>query len=213
MLELPRRGAPARLGYRELAQPHWESAPIRGCAADHRISVRSIINLPAYIALLRAVNVGGTKLPMTALSGMCADAGFENVRTYIDSGKAVFRATGGESRIKGILEARLESYAGRSVGVLVRTATEATSVLAKNPFRRHPANHTVAIFLDTSPPHGALDAARGCKTELPALGARESHVMYADGIARSKLLIPAAKAGTARNMNTISRLAAMAAEI
>lgn len=169
--------------------------------------------MPAYIALLRAVNVGGTKVPMTALSAMCKDAGFKQVRTYINSGNAVFRTRTGERSVKALLETRLESYFGRSVGVLVRTADQMASVVTKNPFRRHPPNRTVAIFLDDSPPTDALDAVRGCKSELLALGAREIYVMYADGIARSKLIIPAAKAGTARNMNTAARLAAMAAEI
>lgn len=167
--------------------------------------------MPAYIALLRAVNVGGTRLPMTALSAMCEAAGFEQVRTYINSGNAIFRTKAGERRVKALLEARLQSYAGKPVGVLVRTAGEMASVLAANPFQRHPPNHTVAIFLDTSPPTDALDAARGRNRELLAVGSREIYVMYADGIAGSKLVIPATKAGSARNMNTIARLADMAA--
>lgn len=150
---------------------------------------------------------------MTVLSAMCEDAGFEQVRTYINSGNAVFHAKAGERRIKALLEARLESYAGRPVGVLVRSAAEMASVLTKNPFRRHPTNRTVAIFLDDSPPADALDTARGRKGELLALGTREIYVMYADGIAHSKLVIPTAKAGTALNMNTIARLAAMAGEL
>lgn len=163
--------------------------------------------------MLRAVNVGGTKLPMTALSAMCEDAGFEQVRTYINSGNAVFRTRAGERRIKALLETRLASYAGRPVGVLVRSAGETASVLTRNPFRRHPTNRTVAIFPDDSPPADALEAARGRKAELLALGTREIYVMYADGIAHSRLVMPAAEAGTARNMNTIARLAAMAGEI
>jgi uncharacterized protein (DUF1697 family) len=44
-----------------------------------------------YIALLRAVNVGGTgKLPMAELRSMCESVGFTNVRTYIASGNVVF---------------------------------------------------------------------------------------------------------------------------
>jgi uncharacterized protein (DUF1697 family) len=45
------------------------------------------------------------------------------------------------------------------------------------------------------------------------LGAREIYVRYGAGIGRSKLKIPAAKTGTARNMNTIAKLAEMAAKL
>lgn len=49
--------------------------------------------MPAYIALLRAVNVGGTgKLPMAELRAMCESIGLTHVRTYIASGNVVFRA-------------------------------------------------------------------------------------------------------------------------
>ena len=75
----------------------------------------------AYIALLRAVNVGGTgKLPMTELKAMCETAGFKSVRTYIASGNVVFASTKSESQVKVALEAALAKYAGKPVGVMVR---------------------------------------------------------------------------------------------
>ena len=43
-----------------------------------------------------------------------------------------------------------------------------------------------------------------------ALGKREIYVHYGDGMADSRLRIPAAKTGTARNINTIAKLAEMA---
>jgi hypothetical protein len=49
--------------------------------------------LTNYIALLRAVNVGGTgKLPMADLKAICSDAGFIQVQTYIASGNVVFKS-------------------------------------------------------------------------------------------------------------------------
>lgn len=169
--------------------------------------------MTAYVALLRAVNVGGTgKLPMATLVKMCEAAGFGEVRTYIASGNAVFNSRLKERKVKALLEERLASYAGRPVGVLIRTGEEMASVLAANPFATAPGNRTVAIFLDEPPPAHALEEARGKRSERLALGAREIYVFYLDGMADTKLVIPAAKAGTARNMNTIARLAAMAAE-
>ena len=66
-----------------------------------------------YVALLRAVNVGGTgKLPMADLKSICADAGFTRVETYIASGNVVFDAKGGAASVKSALEARLLAYFG-----------------------------------------------------------------------------------------------------
>lgn len=168
--------------------------------------------MTTYVALLRAVNVGGTgKLPMSTLVRMCEASGFEQVRTYIASGNAVFRSGLKERRIKALLEERLASHAGKPVGVLIRTAAEIEAVLASNPFRAAPPNRTVAIFLEAAPPPEALEQVRGKRSERLALGAREIYVVYSDGMAHSKLLIPAAASGTARNMNTVAKLAAMAA--
>lgn len=168
--------------------------------------------MPAYIALLRAVNVGGTgKLPMTELRAMCIAEGFEKVQTYIASGNVVFSADGSEAEVKAALERRLEAYAGKPVGVLVRTAQEMAEALKANPFPDRPRNRTVAIFLDDPPPSDALEAVRGQEGEEVRLGKREIYVAYDDGMASSKLKIPAAARGTARNVNTVQKLAEMAA--
>lgn len=164
-----------------------------------------------YAALLRAVNVGGTgKLPMAVLTALCEAAGFAQVRTYIASGNVVFTSPRGEAGVRAALEARLAAHAGRPIGVLVRTADELAGVVAANPFADAPPSRTVAIFLDAPPPPDALAGARHRAGERLALGRRELYVDYADGMADSRLVIPAARAGTARNMNTVARLAALA---
>lgn len=170
--------------------------------------------MPTYIALLRAVNVGGTgKLPMTTLADLCKKATFTAVRTYLNSGNVVFKSTKSEVAVKGALEAALEQYAGRPVGVAVRTAGEIAAVHRQNPFSGKPANKTVAIFLDRHPPKDALEQLTGRKSEQALLGEREIYVYYPDGIGQSKLKIPSANSGTARNMNTISKLAELASRL
>jgi uncharacterized protein (DUF1697 family) len=165
--------------------------------------------MTTYVALLRAVNVGGTgKLPMTELVAMCEACGFARVRTYIASGNVVFDFKGAASHVKALLEARLAAHAGKPVGVLVRTATEMKEVSNANPFPGAAQNRVVAIFLDAPPPADALRHATGAAREELRLGAREIYVHYPDGIGESRLKIPAAKAGTARNMNTVAKLAA-----
>ena len=94
----------------------------------------------------------------------------------------------------------------------MRTGAEMAQVLARNPFADRSASATVAIFLDAPPPPDALSAALGRADEELKLGEREIYVHYPQGIGRSKLRIPAAREGTARNMNTIAKLASLAAE-
>jgi uncharacterized protein (DUF1697 family) len=168
----------------------------------------------AYIALLRAVNVGGTgKLPMTELAKMCEAAGFAKVKTYIASGNVVFTSSLGEAKVKAALEAAMELYAGKPVGVMVRTAAEMAAVRDANPFPDAPGNRVIAIFLDESPPKDAANHATQRKDEEIALGSREIYVRYDEGMGESKLKIPAAKTGTGRNMNTVAKLAEMAAAL
>lgn len=169
--------------------------------------------MPTYIALLRSVNVGGTgKLPMTVLQALCNKAGFSNVRTYIASGNVIFASLKKEAEIKAALESALKSYAGKPVSVFVRSAAELAEVLAQNPFPDKPANKTVAIFLDARPPKDAVKKSTGVREEEIRLGKREIYVYYTEGIGRSKLKIPAAQTGTARNMNTVAKLAEIASK-
>jgi len=167
--------------------------------------------MPAYVALLRAVNVGGTgKLPMSELKAMCVAAGFRKVDTFIASGNVVFAAARSEAEVKAVLEKRLRAYAGKPVGVIVRTAEEMAEVVDANPFPQAPRNWTVAIFLDAAPPAGTLEAMRGRNDEQVALGKREIYVAYGADMGRSKLRIPVAANGTARNINTVAKLAELA---
>jgi hypothetical protein len=76
--------------------------------------------MTSYVALVRAVNVGGTgKLSMSDLKAMCHAIGFHAVRTYITSGNVVFRSAWSELEVKAALEARLQAYAAKPMGVAV----------------------------------------------------------------------------------------------
>jgi uncharacterized protein (DUF1697 family) len=169
--------------------------------------------MPTYVALLRAVNVGGTgKLAMSRLKSICEDAGFDRVETYIASGNVVFASKAKPAKVKAELEARLAAELGKPIGVVVRTAAEIAAVLAANPFRKAEPNRAYAIFLDAPPPRDSLEHVTGRSDEEIALGKREIFVHYPNGMGRSKLRIPAASAGTARNMNTVAKLAEIAAK-
>jgi uncharacterized protein (DUF1697 family) len=166
-----------------------------------------------YVVLLRAVNVGGTgKLLMSALRSLCEEAGFTRVETYIASGNVVLASPAPAAKIKAELEARLRAHAGKPVGVVVRTASEMLDVLHANPFPLAESKRTYVIFLDERPPQDVLLRAVGVSSEELRLGKREIFVHYPNGMGRSKLRIPDAKMGTARNMNTVAKLAEMAAK-
>jgi len=169
----------------------------------------------AYVALLRAVNVGGTgKLAMAELKRIGEQLGFGSPRTFIASGNLLFTSGKSEAQVQAALEQALEKNTGKPVGVVVRTAKEMTAVAEANPFKDAPPNRVHATFLADKLPQDALDHARGRQDERIALGKREIYIDYGErGSGRSKLRIPAAAAGTARNMNSVAKLAEMAKEL
>ena len=170
--------------------------------------------MTGYVALLRAVNVGGTgKLPMTTLTQICETVGFEKVKTYIASGSVVFRSDMSEDQVRSALEERLHAYASKRIGVIVRTASEITDALGRNPFADAPGNRVMTLFVDGALPANPLDGVTGIKNEEVRLGKRELFVLYPDGMANTRLRIPSDKQGTARNMNTVAKLAEMTAAV
>lgn len=169
--------------------------------------------MTAFVALLRAVNVGGRKLLMSDLKAIADEAGLENAKTFIASGNLVFASSKSEAAVARLLEERLKAHMKAEVPVLVRTGSEMEAVGEANPFPDASGSKVAAIFLEKAPPKDALEKASGMADEELALGAREIYVHYPSGMGRSKLRLPAAAGGTARNMNTVAKLAAMAKEV
>ena len=170
--------------------------------------------MTSYVALLRGVNLmGGTTLRMADLKAIAERLGLESPRTFIASGNLLFASTKGERGVKSELEAALKKHMSRDVGVMVRTASELEAVASANPYADESGNKVVAIFLDQAPPADALKAAKNVAGERMMLGKREIYVHYPLGQGPSRLAIPAATRGTARNMNTVAKLAELAKEI
>jgi uncharacterized protein (DUF1697 family) len=164
--------------------------------------------MTAYVALLRAVNVAGTgKLPMAELKAMGEACGFTNVRTYIASGNLLFESALREADIKAALEARLAAYAGKQVPVLVRTVAELAAIVAANPFPDAHGSRHMVDFYDQPPAPDLIERCRDIVGERLALGVRELHVDYGEGIRFTKLKIPGKEDRTGRNMNTVTKLA------
>ena len=164
-----------------------------------------------YVAFLRAVNVGGTgKLPMGDLRKICEAQGYTAVKTYIASGNLVFASRDSKHAVKTSLEGALKTFTGKDIGVVVRTPSELRAVLEGNPFAGKQASQTVAILFDGRVAESALDGLVGQANEEVKVGAAEIYVYYANVIGRSKLRIPLAKEGTARNMNTLLKMMELA---
>lgn len=163
-----------------------------------------------YVALLRAVNVGGTgKLAMADLRAMGEACGFAEVRSFIASGNLLFASAMGEAQVKAALEARLADYAGKRVAVLVRDATEMAAIVAANPFPdAHPSRHLVH-FYDSAPPADLIARCRDIGGERLAMGLRELHVDYGEGIRHTRLKIPTHGDSTSRSINSVTRMVAL----
>jgi uncharacterized protein (DUF1697 family) len=171
------------------------------------------------VALLRAVNVGGRKLPMAELRALCAGLGWTDIATYIQSGNLVFSAPGKPEAIEATLEAAIEKQFGLDVPVIVRSRAEWAKYPAENPFpeaaRDEPAK--LHLLLSKRPPAKcaaeAIEArAKAGEQVREAAGAVWIH--YPEGAGTSKLtpsLIDRAigSPGTARNFNTVLKLLEM----
>ena len=170
--------------------------------------------MPVYIALLRAVNVGGTgSLPMAELKAICEGLGFTDVKTYIQSGNVLFRSDESEKSVEGKLDEALGQKMGKRPGVMVRACKELTDIIASAPFPDAKPNFLLVYFLPEKAPGDALDKMVAPDGEEAKLAGREIYVHYPNGSGRSKLKLPALKPGTSRNLNTVRKLAEMAADI
>jgi uncharacterized protein (DUF1697 family) len=166
----------------------------------------------SYIALLRAVNVGKRQLVMAELKALAEELGLGSPKTYIASGNLLFTSSNSEAALRNLLEQRIGEHMGAEVPVMIRTAKEMADVAAANPFPSMAGNRVYVTFLNDAPPADAVSHAKNVTDEQIALGKREIYVAYNDGMGTSKLKIPAAAQGTARNMNTVAKLAELAKE-
>jgi uncharacterized protein (DUF1697 family) len=169
-----------------------------------------------YVALLRGVNlVGRSTLKMSDLKAIADDLELDQARTYIASGNLLFASDLPEEKLRQILEKRLQAHMAKDVRVMLRTAAELAAVVRANPFNDSPGNNVQAFFMNEKPPADLLETIRNkADDERVAAGAREVYVAYGEkGIGRSRMRIPAAEAGTARNMNTVAKLAELAREL
>jgi uncharacterized protein (DUF1697 family) len=177
--------------------------------------------MSAYIALLRAVNVGGVTMKMAELRALAEDIGLAEVRTLLQSGNLVFRADAEAAALEARLEAEIAARMALSVAVMVRSAKAWARVVAANPFPDEAAadpGHLLVMPLKSAPTEGreaALTAAIKGRERARVIG-DVAYLVYPDGVGQSKLTNAVIERqlgvrGTARNWNTAVKLAAMVA--
>jgi uncharacterized protein (DUF1697 family) len=168
--------------------------------------------MTVYVALLRAINVGGTGiLPMKELTALCSGLGFNQVRTYIQSGNVIFDSPLGKDVVHQQLEQALNKKMGKPVDVLLRTAAELGAILKANPFPAAEPSKVAVVFCSGNLPKGWLELLRIPGNEEVRPGKKEIYIHYPEGMGKSKLkLPPSTGAATARNVNTVTKLLALA---
>ncbi|CAN7153869.1 DUF1697 domain-containing protein [Pararhizobium sp. LjRoot238] len=170
--------------------------------------------MPVHIALLRAVNVGGTgKLAMSDLKTLCEKAGFSDVKTYIQSGNVLFRSELSTADSAKALDEALAEFMGKAPGVMVRSRSQLEAIAENNPFPDAKPNYLMVNFLPEAAPANALDKLVAPDGEEVHAAGHEIYVHYPNGSGRSKLKLPALKHATSRNLNTVRKLAELAADM
>jgi uncharacterized protein (DUF1697 family) len=174
-----------------------------------------------YAALLRAVNVGGTgKVSMAGLRAAVETLGFKDVRSLLQSGNLVFDAGAKSSAtVETTLEAAFEKAFGFKTDIYARTGAEIAQIIARCPFAKEaksdPARLHV-LFMRKAPAAATFKALDGAirGPERVRGDGRHAYIHYPDGAGASKLTSAViarhlGTPGTARNWNTVSKLAAM----
>ena len=169
--------------------------------------------MKTYVAFLRGINVGGnTVLPMARLKLMCDDMGLRNVHTYIQSGNVIFESELSEEKLVKRFESSLQAREKKHIPVIIRTGLELGSVIARNPFPDAKPAQVGVMFFAKPVPRGLMGGVAVAGPEEVKISGREIYIHFPNGMGHSKLkLPPMEQQGTVRNINTISKLAALTA--
>lgn len=170
-----------------------------------------------YAAFLRGINVGGkNKVKMETLREVCGTLGFENVKTYINSGNVIFEnAESDDKKLAERIEKAIEKEFSLSIRVMVRSIAEIEEIIKNNPFDGQFENDKDlhVFFLDEALPKEKQEQllANNSEKEMFAVGKREIYCLLRVGVLDSlmgkdyiakKLKVSA----TARNWRTVNKI-------
>ena len=178
--------------------------------------------MTVLVSLLRGVNVGGhRKVKMDDLRALYESLGFEDVRTYINSGNVLFRTAARDlDRLRKRIEDAIESTCAFRPHVILRTPSDLKRVMARNPFAARPGMDpgklAIHFLADAPGPEVRSQVlAIECAPEELHIDGRELYIYFTNGMARPRLSLPLVEktlrtSGTSRNWNTVRKLLEMA---
>jgi uncharacterized protein (DUF1697 family) len=178
------------------------------------------IDMPKYIAFLRAINVGGHQVKMDQLRSLFEELGFTNVETFIASGNVIFDAKSPKSKP---LESRIQKHLLKSLGyevtTFIRSVSELAAIAKYEPFSPDDIQvetHTLYVAFLAEPlskaaisnllsKASAIDGFQVNDREIYWLYRRENGESKFYGTFLEKTIgkLPV----TVRNVNTVQRLA------
>jgi uncharacterized protein (DUF1697 family) len=176
--------------------------------------------MKTFVVLLRGINLGArNRVAMPELRQRLSGAGFEDLRTYLQSGNVVLASKGSAAKVARTCEQQIAKSFGLEIDVVVRTRDELAAVVRRNPLEKvakNPKRYQVSFL--TKKPSAAivrkLEAAVAPPERFVAVG-RELYAWHPEGVARSKLwaLLASRDLGvtaTARNWTTVTKLLELA---
>jgi len=181
-------------------------------------------DLHLHVALIRGINVGGhLPVSMSDLRDLIAQLGFEGARSLLQSGNLVFRCDAQrDADLEGLLETEVEKRLGFRADFFIRNAKEWREIVARNPFRKEAErdpSHLVVMFLKRAAEAKNVKAVQAAITgpEIIRADGRQVYIVYPAGIGKSRLTNVVLEKklgirGTARNWNTVLKIAALAEE-
>jgi uncharacterized protein (DUF1697 family) len=176
----------------------------------------------SQVLMLRGINIGSSRrVPMAQLRELLTGAGYENVRTYVQSGNVVLTSAAKPAELEREAARLIAARFGFEVPVIARTRAELAKVVEANPLgevAENPKRYQVSFLsakLDAETVR-ALEARVAPSERFVAIG-RELYAWHPEGVARSKLWSSLAGQGlgvtaTARNWTTVTTLLTMAEE-
>jgi uncharacterized protein (DUF1697 family) len=178
--------------------------------------------MAVHVAMLRGINLGSRRrVPMAELRTLLTEAGYEDVRTYVQSGNIVLRSRAKPAEVERALQTLIAERFGLEVPVIVRSRAQLAAVVKANPLgdvAENPKRYQVS-FLNGKPASDVIARLeeRAAGDERVIVRGREIYAWHPDGVARSKLWNELAGTGlgvtaTARNWTTVTTLLDMASE-
>ncbi len=175
--------------------------------------------MTTYISMLRGINVSGQKkIKMEVLKKLYESLGFQNVRTYIQSGNIIFECSDTDiSELIHQIEQKIKNSFGFDVLVLIRTRNEIQKLIKNTPFAKKDPSKLHITFLSDMPAKSPVDEINEAKdkTEEFFISGKEIYLLCSNGYGRSKLSNNFFErklklSATTRNWKTVNKLLELA---